>query len=115
MADDCLFCKMVAGEIKPDTLYEDDHVLAFRDINPQAPVHFLVVPKQHIATLNDLDEDHAELIGRMYLAAKKIANEQGIAEGGYRSLINCNSGAGQTVWHVHLHVLGGRTLTWPPG
>lgn len=115
MADDCLFCKMVAGEIKPDTLYEDEHVLAFRDINPQAPVHFLVVPKQHIATLNDLDESHAELIGRMYFAAKKIANEQGIAEGGYRSLINCNSDAGQTVWHVHLHVLGGRTLTWPPG
>lgn len=115
MADDCLFCKMVQGEIKPDTLYEDDHVLAFRDINPQAPVHFLVVPKQHIATLNDLEEKHAELIGRMYLAAKIIAKEQGIADGGYRSLINCNSDAGQTVWHVHLHVLGGRTLTWPPG
>lgn len=115
MADDCLFCKMVQGEIKPDTLYEDDHVLAFRDINPQAPVHFLVVPKQHIATLNDLEDKHAELIGLMYLAAKKIANEQGIADGGYRSLINCNSDAGQTVWHVHLHVLGGRTLTWPPG
>jgi histidine triad (HIT) family protein len=115
MADDCLFCKMVQGEIKPDTLYEDDHVLAFRDINPQAPVHFLVVPKQHIATLNDLEEKHAELIGRMYLAARDIAKEQGIADGGYRSLINCNADAGQTVWHVHLHVLGGRTLTWPPG
>ncbi len=115
MADDCLFCKMVAGEIKPDTLYEDDHVLAFRDINPQAPVHFLVVPKQHIATLNDLDDSHAELIGRMYLAASKVATEQGIAEGGYRSLINCNTDAGQTVWHLHLHVLGGRTLAWPPG
>jgi histidine triad (HIT) family protein len=106
---------MVQGEIKPDTLYEDDHVLAFKDINPQAPVHFLVVPKQHIATLNDLDDSHAELIGRMYLAAKNVANEQGIANGGYRSLINCNPDAGQTVWHVHLHVLGGRTLTWPPG
>lgn len=115
MADDCLFCKMVQGEIKPDTLYEDDHVLAFRDLNPQAPVHFLVVPKQHIATLNDLEEKHAELIGRMYLAARDIAKEQGIADGGYRSLINCNADAGQTVWHVHLHVLGGRTLTWPPG
>ena len=115
MADDCLFCKMIQGEIKPDTLYEDDHVLAFRDINPQAPVHFLVVPKQHIATLNDLDDSHAGLIGRMYLAAKKVANEQGIADGGYRSLINCNADAGQTVWHVHLHVLGGRVMTWPPG
>lgn len=106
---------MVQGEIKPDTLYEDDHVLAFRDINPQAPVHFLVVPKQHIATLNDLEEKHTELIGRMYLAARDIAKEQGIADDGYRSLINCNSGAGQTVWHIHLHVLGGRMLTWPPG
>lgn len=115
MADDCLFCKMVAGEIKPDTLYEDDHVLAFKDINPQAPVHFLVIPKQHIATLNDLDDSHTELIGRMYLVAKKIAEQQGVADGGYRSLINCNSDAGQTVWHVHLHVLGGRILTWPPG
>lgn len=115
MADDCLFCKMVAGEIKPDTLYEDDHILAFKDINPQAPVHFLVIPKQHIATLNDLDDSHTELIGRMYLVAKKIAEQQGVADGGYRSLINCNSDAGQTVWHVHLHVLGGRILTWPPG
>lgn len=115
MADDCLFCKMVQGEIKPDTLYEDEHVLAFKDVNPQAPVHFLVIPKQHIATLNDLDDSHTELIGRMYLAAKKIAKEQGIAEGGYRSLINCNTEAGQSVWHVHLHVLGGRTMAWPPG
>jgi len=115
MADDCLFCKMAQGEIKPDALYEDEHVLAFRDINPQAPVHFLVIPKQHITTLNDVDEEHVELIGRMYLAASKVANEQGIAEGGYRSLINCNPDAGQTVWHVHLHVLGGRVLTWPPG
>ncbi len=115
MADDCLFCKMAKGEIKPDLLYEDDHVLAFKDINPQAPVHFLVIPRQHISTLNDLDDSHAELIGRMYLAAKNIAKEQGIAEGGYRSLINCNAEAGQSVWHVHLHVLGGRTMAWPPG
>jgi len=115
MADDCLFCKMVQGEITPDTLYEDDRVLAFKDINPQAPVHFLVVPKQHISTLNDLDNSHAELIGHMYLTARDIAQAQGIAEGGYRSLINCNPDAGQTVWHVHLHVLGGRTLSWPPG
>ncbi len=115
MSDDCLFCKMAKGEIKPDLLYEDDHVLAFKDINPQAPVHFLVIPKQHITTLNDLDDNHAELIGRLYLAAKKIARDQGIAEGGYRCLINCNADAGQSVWHVHLHVLGGRTMAWPPG
>ncbi|MFV1997725.1 MAG: HIT domain-containing protein, partial [Acidiferrobacterales bacterium] len=78
-------------------------------------VHFLVVPKLHISTLNDLDDSHAELIGRMYLAARDIANAQGIADGGYRSLINCNADAGQTVRHVHLHVLGGRVMTWPPG
>lgn len=115
MADDCLFCKMANGDIKPDTLYEDEHVLAFKDINPQAPVHFLVIPKQHITTLNDLEDNHAELIGRLFLAAKKIASEQGVAEDGYRSVINCNAGAGQSVWHVHLHVLGGRAMSWPPG
>lgn len=115
MADDCLFCKMANGDIKPDTLYEDEHVLAFKDINPQAPVHFLVIPKQHITTLNDLEDNHAELIGRLFLAAKKIASEQGVAEDGYRSVINCNAGAGQSVWHIHLHVLGGRAMSWPPG
>lgn len=115
MTDDCLFCKMAKGEIKPDVLYEDDDVLAFSDINPQAPVHFLVVPKQHVTTLNDLDASHAELVGKMYLAAKKVADDKGVANGGYRTVMNCNSDAGQTVWHVHLHVLGGRTMTWPPG
>ncbi len=115
MADDCLFCKMVSGEIKPDLLYEDDHVLAFNDINPQAPTHFLVIPRQHVATLNDLEDSHAEMVGRLYLAAQKIAKEKGISEAGYRTVMNCNKGAGQTVWHVHLHVLGGRNLGWPPG
>jgi histidine triad (HIT) family protein len=115
MADDCLFCKMATGEIKPDTLYEDDDVLAFSDINPQAPLHFLVVPKQHITTLNDLEAEHAELVGKLYLAAKRVADEKGVARGGYRTVMNCNTDAGQTVWHIHLHVLGGRTLTWPPG
>ena len=115
MADDCLFCKMATGEIKPDTLYEDDDVLAFSDINPQAPLHFLVIPKQHITTLNDLEAEHAELVGKLYLAAKRVADEKGVARGGYRTVMNCNTDAGQTVWHIHLHVLGGRTLTWPPG
>jgi histidine triad (HIT) family protein len=115
MASDCLFCKMAQGEIRPDVLYEDDYVLAFRDINPQAPVHFLVIPKEHFTTLNDIAPQQAELIGRMYLAAQKVAADEGIAESGYRSLINCNADAGQSVWHVHLHVLGGRTMTWPPG
>jgi histidine triad (HIT) family protein len=112
---DCLFCKMVAGEIQPDVVYEDEHVLAFRDVNPQAPVHVLVVPREHIATLNDLNEDHAELVGRLYLAAKRIAEKDGIAERGYRTVINCNAEAGQSVYHVHLHVLGGRHMHWPPG
>jgi len=115
MADDCLFCKMASGEIKPDVLYEDDTILAFSDINPQAPVHFLVIPKEHVSTLNDLDDSHAEVVGKMHLVAKQIAEEKGIARGGYRTVTNCNTDAGQTVWHVHLHVLGGRILTWPPG
>lgn len=115
MTDDCLFCKMARGEIKPDILYEDDEVLAFTDINPQAPVHFLVIPKQHITTLNDLEPENAELVGRMYLAVKQVAADKGIADGGYRTVMNCNPDAGQTVWHVHVHVLGGRAMTWPPG
>ncbi|MCG6975038.1 MAG: histidine triad nucleotide-binding protein [Acidiferrobacterales bacterium] len=115
MADDCLFCKMASGEIKPDILYEDDEILAFSDINPQAPVHFLVVPKRHITTLNDLEAEHANLVGKLYLAAKRVADEKGVAQGGYRTVMNCNTDAGQTVWHIHLHVLGGRTFTWPPG
>ena len=112
---DCLFCKMVSGEIKPDVVYEDDDVLAFRDVNPQAPVHVLVIPKAHIATTNDLDAGNADIIGKMYLAAKQIAADEGIAEPGYRTVMNCNPGAGQTVYHIHLHLLGGRPLTWPPG
>ncbi len=112
---DCLFCKMVAGEIKPDVVYEDDAVLAFRDINPQAPVHVLVIPKQHISTINDIQDEQAELIGRLYLGAKSVAEQEGIAAHGYRTVMNCNAAAGQTVFHIHLHLLGGRNLSWPPG
>ncbi len=112
---DCLFCKMVRGEIPPETVYEDEQVLAFRDIHPQAPTHVLVIPKQHIATLNDLEADHAELMGRLFLAARAVAHQEGIAERGYRTVINCNAEAGQSVFHVHLHVLGGRPMAWPPG
>lgn len=112
---DCIFCKMVAGEIRSDIVYQDEHVLAFRDINPQAPTHVLVVPREHIATLNDLTPQQASLIGRMYLAARAVARQEGIAERGYRTLINCNLEAGQTVYHLHLHVLGGRLMHWPPG
>lgn len=113
--DDCLFCRMVAGEIKPDTVYEDDEILAFRDINPQAPLHVLVIPKRHIATTNDLDGEDAGLVGRLVLAARRIAADEGVDEAGYRLVVNCNAGAGQSVFHVHVHLLGGRRLGWPPG
>ncbi|HUT42491.1 MAG TPA: histidine triad nucleotide-binding protein [Gammaproteobacteria bacterium] len=112
---DCLFCKMVAGDIKPDVVFEDDAVLAFRDVNPQAPTHVLVIPKQHIATTNDLDETSADVVGKLYLAAKQVAADEGIADPGYRMVMNCNPGAGQSVYHIHLHLLGGRPMRWPPG
>ncbi len=112
---DCLFCRMVAGEISADVVYEDDDVLAFRDINPQAPTHVLVVPKEHIGTINELNSSDAQIMGQLFLAAKKVAEQEGIAEVGYRTVMNCNEDAGQTVFHIHLHVLGGRRMTWPPG
>ena len=112
---ECLFCKIRDGEIPADLVYENDAVLAFRDVNPQAPTHVLIVPKKHIATVNDLDEADARLIGEMYLAAKRIAASEGIDEDGYRLVVNCNSRAGQTVFHIHLHLLGGRAMIWPPG
>jgi len=112
---DCLFCKFVSGEIEPDVVFENDSVLAFRDINPQAPTHVLVVPKEHISTLNDLDSGHRELVGELYLAAKEVARAEGIDERGYRTVMNCNAEAGQTVFHIHLHLLGGRGMSWPPG
>ena len=110
---DCLFCKMVAGDIKPDIVYEDDKILAFNDIAPQAPTHILIIPKQHICTLNDLDD--AELGGHLLKTAAKIAKEKGFAEQGYRTVFNCNQDGGQAVYHLHLHLLGRRHLTWPPG
>ena len=113
---DCLFCKMVNGEIKPDVVYEDDLVLAFRDINPQAPTHVLVVPKRHVSTINDLQHGEDELLaGRLFLTAKKIAEQDGLADSGYRTVMNCNEAAGQSVFHIHLHVMGGRNFSWPPG
>jgi histidine triad (HIT) family protein len=115
MPAECLFCKMVSGAIKPDTVYEDGAVLAFRDINPQAPVHILVIPKKHIATLNDLNQRDEELVGKLVTAAGRIAKESGIAASGYRTVMNCNADAGQSVFHVHLHLLGGRVMHWPPG
>lgn len=112
---DCLFCKFVNGEIQPNTVFEDDDVLAFRDINPQAPTHVLVVPKRHVSTLNDLQQADGELIGKLYLAAQHVARQEGIDEAGYRTVINCNEQAGQSVFHIHLHLLGGRAMRWPPG
>jgi len=112
---DCLFCKLIAGEIKAEVVYENENVLAFKDISPQAPVHFLVIPKKHISTINDIQETDAGLIGEMYLAAKAVTKDLGIADEGYRAVMNCNAGAGQTVFHIHLHVLGGRSMSWPPG
>lgn len=111
----CIFCKMVAGEIQPDIVYEDDAVLAFRDLNPQAPTHVLVVPRKHVATLNDLSDDDAGLLERVFAAAREVARAEGIAERGYRTVFNCNAEAGQSVYHLHLHVLGGRAMKWPPG
>jgi len=108
----CLFCRLIADP-GFTALYRDDHVIAFADINPQAPVHFLVVPRQHVETISALDDDH--LLGRMFAAAHLVAREKGVAEGGYRLVLNEGPNAGQTVYHVHLHVLGGRQLHWPPG
>ena len=112
---DTLFEKIVAREIPADIVFEDDELLAFRDIQPQAPVHVLVIPKKRIPTLNDLEADHARLVGRMVLAAAKIAKNEGIAEDGYRLNLNCNEQGGQSVYHIHLHLLGGRQMNWPPG
>ncbi|WP_305908279.1 histidine triad nucleotide-binding protein [Methylomarinum sp. Ch1-1] len=110
---DCLFCKMVAGEIQPDVVFEDDKVLAFRDINPQAPTHILIIPRQHVPTLNELTD--AELGGHILKTAAAIAKQEGLAEDGYRTVFNCNRHGGQDVFHLHLHLLGGRQMTWPPG
>jgi histidine triad (HIT) family protein len=110
---DCLFCKMVAGAIKPDVVYEDDRILAFKDINPQAPVHVLVIPKAHIDTLNDLND--TRLGGEILEVAADLAKKLGISESGYRTVFNCNNDGGQAVYHLHLHLLGGRQLHWPPG
>lgn len=112
---DCLFCKIARKEIPADVLYEDRLVLAFSDIHPQAPVHVLIIPKAHHETLNDVSAEEQQLLGHMVLVATKMAGEQGLKEKGYRLVANCLASAGQSVFHVHLHLLGGRTFTWPPG
>ena len=115
MADDCLFCKIVKGEIPASIVYRDDRVVAFNDINPQAPLHALVVPTRHIATVNVLSADDDALVGEMVRRAAAIAKDKGFDENGYRTVFNTNAAAGQTVFHIHLHLLAGRKFTWPPG
>ena len=111
----CLFCKIINKEIPSKIVYEDESILAFEDVNPQAPVHILIIPKRHISTSLEIKDGDNELIGRMFQAANKIAVDKGVAEKGFRTVINCNREAGQTVFHIHLHLLAGRAMHWPPG
>jgi len=110
-----LFAQIIAREIPADIVFETEEVIAFKDINPQAPEHLLFVPKEHIRTVNDLTTEQSHLIGKLFLAAAQYAKDQGLADDGYRLVMNCNGAAGQTVWHIHLHFLAGRKLGWPPG
>jgi histidine triad (HIT) family protein len=112
---DCLFCGIVDGKIKANLVYEDDAVVAFKDIAPKAPVHFLIIPRKHVAGVSDIAESDRELIGAIFQVAAKLAREQGIAESGYRVVVNSGADAGQSVFHIHYHLLGGRQLGWPPG
>jgi histidine triad (HIT) family protein len=111
----CLFCRIVAGEIPAARVYEDAELVAFKDIKPEAPMHVLIVPREHISSVNALTADHDRLVGAMHRRAAAIAAEHGFAESGFRTVFNTNAQAGQTVFHLHLHVLGGRSLSWPPG
>lgn len=111
----CLFCKIASAELAADVIYEDKELMAFRDINPQAPSHVLLIPKQHIATIDEADSQHEKLLGQMILTAQKIARQEGLSEAGYRLVFNVNRGGGQDVYHIHLHILGGRQMSWPPG
>ena len=127
MSDDCLFCKIVAGDIPSNEVYSDDEFVAFKDINPQAPTHFVLIPRRHIARISDASVKDTEMLGRMMLRATEIAQEAGlvsarvsrtgdsVTEDGYRLVMNCNVHGGQSVYHIHLHILGGRQLMWPPG
>lgn len=110
-----IFTKIINKEIPANILFENDNVIAFRDVNPVAPVHFLVIPKKEIPTLNDIDENDKDIIGELFLVAKKLAKIEGLEKKGYRTIFNCNEDGGQTVFHIHLHVMGGRQMEWPPG
>ncbi len=115
MTTDCIFCKIAKGEMKADIVYEDDQVVAFRDLNPQAPVHILIIPRKHIPSLDGLWDQDANIVGRIATVARDIARKLGVSEDGYRLVNNCGEQAGQTVLHLHFHLLGGRNLGWPPG
>jgi histidine triad (HIT) family protein len=112
--DDCIFCKIAAGDIPSNKIYEDDDVIAFHDLSPQAPVHVLIVPKKHMATLNDASDEDRDILGRLLLLASKLARQLEVGDG-YRLINNCGASAGQSVFHIHFHLLGGRALGWPPG
>ena len=110
-----MFCKIRDGDIKGDIVYQDDDVLAFNDVNPQAPVHVLIIPKKHISTVNEIEAGDEIIMGKLFSVAKLIASQRGISDDGYRLVVNCNEKAGQTVFHIHMHLLGGRNMSWPPG
>jgi histidine triad (HIT) family protein len=113
--EDCLFCKIVNNEIPAELIFEDDRIVAFNDINPQAPIHILIIPKEHFASLNDMPEEKKDLMGHILLRARQIAQNLGIQENGYRIVLNTARDSGQEVFHIHFHLLGGRRMTWPPG
>ena len=113
--NDCLFCRIVDGNLSADIVYENDSLIAFRDINPKAPTHILLIPRSHIATMNDLEDGDKALVGELFVTAARIAADEGLADDGYRVVMNYNAAAGQSVFHIHLHLMGGRTMTWPPG
>ncbi len=112
---DCIFCKIVRQELPATLIYQDDKIIAFDDLHPRAPIHKLIIPRKHIATINDIQEDDIALVGHLLYTAKLLAQEYGLAEDGYRVVMNCNKHAGQEVFHIHLHLLGGRQMSWPPG
>lgn len=112
---ECIFCRVAEGRIPADKIFEDEEVVAFRDVNPQAPHHVLIIPRKHIESVNELKEEDASLVGKMVLVAKEIAGKLRVAQGGYRLVLNTNRAAGQAVFHIHLHLLGGRNFSWPPG
>jgi len=112
---DCIFCKIIAGEIPGDIVYQDDKVIAINDIDPKAPVHILIMPKEHISSLNEVDENNRDIVSHSFMVAKKLAETKGMAEKGFRVVNNCGTEGGQTVGHIHFHLMGGRNMSWPPG